>query len=185
MIALETIAALSTILCVILTAKQKVTCWPMGIISVLSLIAIYVLEGLYAQIILQSVFLIQCIIGWYNWGSIDDLKVTKLETGKFIMNIMLFVSLGCVLAGVDIVYNHKTTCMPSYVDGISAFLALLGNWYLTKKRIQAWGLFMTYNVLIAILLLSKDMYLLALMNSVLFFISFNGYRTWKKDLKEV
>lgn len=185
MIVLEVIAAISTILCVVLTAKQRVSCWPMGIISVLSLIGIYLIEGLYAQIILQSVFLIQCIIGWWNWGSTDDLKVSKLNITTFLWNVSLFVCIGMILAQIDIVYNHRTTCIPSYVDCISALLALLGNWYLTKKIIQAWPLFMTYNVLIIALLVSKDMYILASMNLILFFTSLNGYFLWRKDLKEV
>lgn len=185
MVILETIAVISTIMCVILTAQQKISCWFFGIISVLSLIGVYVIEGLYAQILLQTVFLVQCIIGWWNWGSLDNLVVNKLGTSKSVINLLITILFGIGLGQLDIIFNNRVECIPSYIDGVSACLALLGNWYLTKKIIQSWLLFMGYNLLITILLLTKDMYLLAVMNSVLFFISLNGYLTWKKDLKKV
>lgn len=177
-IGLQVIAIVSTILCVVFTGQQKVICWPMGIISVLSLIAIYVMEGLYAQILLQSVFMIQCIIGWYNWGAVDNLTVTKKDTHVFIQQVVLVIVLGLLLVAFPFV---EISC----IDVLAAFIALLGNWYLTKKIIQAWLLFMTYNLLLIVVLVSKEIYPIAIMNAVLFFISLNGYRTWKKDLKTV
>lgn len=182
---LEVIAVISTIVCVILSAKEHILAWPIGIISALSLIFMYIPNGMYANISLQSVFVIQCIIGWYNWGKKDDIKPSKLRTSKLILDLAMFISLGCVYAGWDIIHNHRISCFPSYFDGISTFIALLGNWYLTKKIIQSWPLFMTYNVLIAILLFSQGIYMLGILNIVLFFISFNGFRLWKRDLREV
>ena len=185
MIILEIIAVVSTILCVILTTKQNILCWPLGIVSVLSLIGIYIIEGIYIQILLQLVFLTQCIIGWYNWGVKDNLVVTRVDTVQFLLDIELFIVLGIILGGVNIYLNNETILISSMVDGVAALLALLGNWYLTKKKIQAWGLFMTYNILISGLLISKDLYFIGFMNIVLCCISFNGYLKWKKDLKTV
>lgn len=182
---LEIIALVSTIICVILSAKEHIWAWPTGIISAASLIGVYITSGMYANIVLQSIFVIQCIIGWYNWGGKIELKISSLRIGKIIQDTCLFVSLGCIYAAWDIYYNGRTTCLPSYFDGVSTALALLGNWYLTKKIIQAWPLFMSYNLIITILLVSQGIYLLGVLNIVLFFISFNGYHTWKRDLKGV
>ena len=183
MVTLQIIAIISTILCVVLTSRQSVICWPMGIVSVISLIGIYVLQGLYAQIILQSVFFIQCVIGWYNWDKKDDLKVSKLEFGGFLNNLFLVLLIAILLADYNVSLNSSG--WSTYIDYIAACLALLGNWYLTKKIIQAWLLFMSYNVLLILILMIKGIYPIAIMNAVLFFISLNGYRTWKKDLKTV
>ncbi len=183
-IGLQVIAIVSTILCVVFTGQQKVICWPMGIISVLSLIGIYLIEGLFAQIFLQSVFMIQCIIGWYNWDKKDNLKVSKLDRSTFFNNLVLMLLIAVLLGDYDVSLT-KSSWTTTYFDYISATLALLGNWYLTKKIIQAWLLFMTYNVLLIVVLTIKGVYPIAIMNAVLFFISLNGYITWKKVLKTV
>ena len=182
---LEIIALISTILCVVLSTKQNVIAWPTGICSAISLICIYIESGMYANIVLQGVFVLQCSIGWYNWGKKDVIKVSSLSNLKLLQDISIFIALGCIYAGCDIGFNNRISWIPSHLDGISTALALLGNWYLTKKIIQAWPLFMTYNVMIGILLFSQGIYTIAALNACLFFISLNGFITWRRDLIKV
>ena len=177
---LEIIATISTIICVILSSKQNIFAWPIGIISVLSLIAIYVKSGIYAQIIVQTISLIQCTIGWYTWGKKDELKISKLPKTTFRANTIFFIGMGSTFA---LTHSGQITYWVAFFDGIAASLALLGNWYLTKKIIQAWQLFMVYNIILIFLFIHQEIYMLSLLNLVLFFISLNAYITWKKDLK--
>ncbi len=185
---LEIIALISTIVCVILSTKEHILAWPIGIISALSLAYIYLPNHMYANIALQSVFVIQCIIGWYNWGKKDDLKPSILPKSTFRGYTILVIGLGSTYALTEydksLVIQH-IEYWKAMLDGISTSIALLGNWYLTKKRLQAWPLFMTYNIIVALLLISQGVYLIAGLNIVLFFISFNGYRLWKRNLSVV
>ncbi len=180
MIWFEIIAVVSTILCVILSVSENIWVWPVGIISVLALIAIYVPNGMYAQIILQGVFLIQSIIGWYNWGKKDGAVINRLPKTKFASQTIFIISLGSTFA-----FTNRDNYLFTMLDGISTALALLGNWYLVKKTIQCWPLFMSYNVILVGLLFYQGIYLLGIMNIALFFISFNGFYTWKRNLRGV
>lgn len=182
---LEIIALISTIVCVVLSARENILAWPIGIISVLSLIGVYIDSGLYGQIVLQLVFLVQCIIGWVNWGKKDGISPNFKEKQPFIISLLLTITLGVFYGIVVILLNGGKNQLFDYIDGISAFIALLGNWYLIKKTLQAWPLFMTYNILVGFLLASQGIYLLTLLNIILFFISFNTYRTWKRNLNVV
>jgi len=182
---LEIIATISTILCVWLTGKNNILCWPAGIISALSLIGAYVQTGMYAQITLQSVFFIQSIIGWYNWAKPDGITVSSIKRGKIMMDLISFVALGCMFAGWDVIHNNKIELLPSYLDGISASIALLGNWYLTKKIIEAWPLFVIYNSVLAVVLFSQGLYLLVGLNVFLVIISINSFIKWRRGLQTV
>lgn len=185
MVALEYIAILSTIICVILSAKESVTAWPIGIISSLSLIGVYIPQHMYANIVLQSIFVIQCTIGWYNWSMKDNLTPTTLDKNQIIVELAVIIGLGISYSTALILNDASTNWLYPYLDGLSTALALLGNWYLTKKRIQAWPLFMSYNIIIAVLFILQGIYSLAALNLVLCCISFNGYRKWKRDLRKV
>lgn len=182
---LEIIALISTIVCVVLSAREHIMAWPVGIISVLSLIGVYIGGGMYAQILLQLVFLIQCIIGWVNWGKKDGIKPNIEEKEPFIISLLVAISLGVVYGILVLLVNDGKNTLFAYIDGVSAFIALLGNWYLTKKTLQAWPLFMSYNILVGFLLASQGIYTLAVLNIILFFISFNAFRTWKRNLNVV
>lgn len=182
---LEILATITTIVCVLYSSKQNILAWPIGIVSAISLIVIYLEANLYANILLQSIFLVQCSVGWYNWSKKDSIKVSKLRLSKLIQDLIVFITLGCIYAIWDIWYNDRITWVSSYLDGIGTFLALLGNWYLTKKIIQAWSIFIVYNIIMVFLLASQGIYMLALLNFCLPFISFNGYITWKRNLIKV
>lgn len=179
---LEVVAIVSTILCVILAGKENILAWPVGIVSALSLIAAYIPNHLYANIGLQTISILQCSIGWYKWGKKDEVVAHSVNNRKLVQDICGVLLLGVVYAQVDVHINDRTSVVPSYLDGISTFIALLGNWYLAKKRLQGWLFFMSYNVIVALLLASQGVYSLVLLNVVLFFISFNAYRTWKINL---
>jgi len=179
---LEILAIVSTILCVILASKENVLAWPVGIISALSIIGTYIPNHLYANIGLQSISIIQCAIGWYKWGSNDQLVPHEVSKKKLLVDLFFILAIGSIYAQLDIHFNNRITSMPSYLDGISTFIALLGNWYLAKKRLQGWLFFMMYNVTISFLLGSQGIYSLVGLNIILFFISFNAYRTWKRNL---
>lgn len=185
MIMIEILALISTIVCVVLSAKENILAWPIGIISAISLIILYIPNHLYANMCLQTVFVIQCSIGWYKWGKKDDLKVTKLKKSKLYIQILIAIVLGCLYGKINLVVNPNILSTDAYLDGISTFIALLGNWYLTKKKLEAWPLFMMYNIIIAFLLASQGIFILSLLNIGLFFISLNAYITWKRILKEV
>lgn len=178
----EIIAVISTILCVVLSGRQNILAWPSGIISVIALIVVYIKGGMYGQIVLQSIFLIQCIIGWYNWGKKDEVVITKRPKNGFILDILVFITVGIGFSLVSISINHEKNTLLTYVDGVGALIGLLGNKYLTKKVIQAWPLFMFYNILMIVLLLYQEIYLLVGLNLCLFCISFKSYSEWRKIL---
>ena len=182
---LEYIAIVSTILCVVLSAKERVSAWPVGIISAASLIGVYIPQHMYANIVLQGIFVVQCSIGWYNWGTKDNLTPSIQDKNQLIVDLAMIIGLGGVYSTALILYNPETNWLYTYLDGITTALALLGNWYLTKKRLQAWPLFMSYNIIIAILFSLQGIYSLAALNLVLCCISFNGFSKWKRDLRKV
>jgi len=181
----EIIALIFTILCVVLSGKQNILAWPSGIISVIALIVVYGRNNMYGQIGLQVIFMIQCIIGWYNWGRKDNLLINKQAKINLIRDLITVISLGSLFSIVTFMIGSNKNVYLVFLDGIGAFIGLLGNKYLTKKVIQAWPLFMFYNILMIILLLIQGIYLLVALNICLFLISGNSYISWRRILRMV
>jgi len=182
---LEIIATIATIIGVLLTTKQNVWVWPISIISVVSLICLYVQNGIYAQVLLQSICLIPCIVGWVNWGKEEVVPIKVLSKHKLLYDISLFITIGLLFGYSVLIIGTTIHPMVVLLDGVTAFIGLLANWYLTKKILQVWKVFMVYNVLIMMLMYSQGLYLIVGLNITLFLLSINGYRTWKRDLEKV
>src|SRR5659263_561598 len=67
MSALEIAGVLTGILAVWLTTREKVWCWPIGIVSVLLFVAVFYRARLYAAMGLQVVYVGLALYGWYAW----------------------------------------------------------------------------------------------------------------------
>lgn len=182
---LEIIATIATIVGVLLTIRQNVLVWPVSIVSLVSLICLYVQNGIYAQVFLQSICLIPCIVGWINWGKEEIVPIKVLSTHKLLYDMSFFIVLGLLFGYSRLMVDTSTHPMIVLLDGVTACIGLLANWYLTKKILQVWKVFMVYNVLIMMLMYSQGLYLIVGLNITLFLLSINGYRTWKRDLTAV
>lgn len=181
----EIIAVTSTLLCVYLTAKQKILAWPVGIVGVIAFLIIFLQQGLYAMVGLQLIFLMQGIYGWYNWarGKGDkELPVTKVSRDTFIFHISVVISLSFIFGYL---LDNTTESSVPYLDAGSSFLSLLANWYLTKKILQSWYIWIFVNILLFTLFMLQELYLSALMEIILWGMAINGLILWKRNIKEV
>lgn len=182
---LEIIAMTFTLICVYLTAKQNIWCWVTGIVGVIAFFILFLTEKFYFQASLQVIFFFQSIYGWILWKKTlgeGDFVVKKLQNVKFATQyglIILFGILGGHFMGI-----YTTSTLP-LLDGISTGMALLGTYYLAKQYIEAWIVWMGVNILLGGMMLYQGLYIVTLMECILFIISLNAYKQWKKDLRTV
>ena len=64
---LESIAVFFSLLCVLLAVKKHILNWPAGIIGVTAYLVLFYQVRLYADMVLQVVFIMQGSCGWDNW----------------------------------------------------------------------------------------------------------------------
>lgn len=64
---LEAFAAALGVLAVYLTARQNPWCWPLGLVMVLLYAWVFFEARLYANTLLQGVFAITQLYGWWQW----------------------------------------------------------------------------------------------------------------------
>ena len=62
---IEIVAVLSGLLCVALTVRQSLWCWPTGLLQVFLYIFIFYEAKLYSDVGLQVVYVALSLYGWY------------------------------------------------------------------------------------------------------------------------
>ena len=182
---IEIIAVVSTFLCVALTSRQNIWCWPVGSVGVITFFMVFLEQKLYAETVLQVIFFAQAIYGWYNWvkgnGS-DTLPVTKISNDRFITDI---VTTSILAFGIGYLLDNLTDTTQPYLDSYTSCISLLANWYLTKKYIQAWYLWIVVDVLLIIMFINQGLNLSALLYLAMLGFSTYGLTQWKRNLKTV
>lgn len=175
---LETIAAISALLYVVLASKQSYFCWPVSILSTVIYTILYFNVQLYLESVLQLFYLYLGVYGWINWKkhTIDN-KVWSDSLKNNILWILLLSILSIILAFLAEKYTN--TSLP-YFDAPVFVFSLYATYITVKKRLESWIFWIVIDLVSSYVYFIKELKV----TSVLFFIyvvlAIYGYLEWKK-----
>ena len=177
MIITETLAVLFTLISVYLTIKSNILCWLFGIIGIILYLFIFFKSNLYMQSALQIIFLIQSIFGWYYWD------LNKEEIYKFISGRALVIDIivSIILISISTFFiskNNKNVDPQPLLDSITTVLSILATWYMARKVIYHWIIWIIVDIFSIILFLSQHLYYSVGLYILLMFMCVNGMISW-------
>ena len=177
---IEFIAALLTLLSAYYTVKEKVICWPLAIVSTLIYIYLLYVEKLYGQVFADTIIVFQCIYGWYYWDVTDTEPPTWLSINKMLRDLLISI----ILCFITIYFVIRYTNNPQpELDIITTYSALLANWYLAKKYINGFMIWIFTDLLLVYMFFNQHMYWSAGLYIILIEFARQGQFAWIKSLK--
>jgi len=179
---LEIAAVISTLLCVILLNKKYVLGWPVGILAAGLYILVFQNQNLYAQSSLQLIFIIQSAYGWYLWNgdSGQEIKIVKIDYWILFTHILLVVVISLSIYPLIGDLGGEN----SFLDILTTLLALLANYYLSKKILQSWLVWGLVDVLLLGLFAMFGLWWSFGLYIILTIIAINAYLTWNNDYEK-
>lgn len=192
----EFIGTATGLLCVYLTAKEKVICWPVGIINIFFFFVIFYQVQLYSDMLLQLFFLGMTLYGWWKWthpkselqaNKNRELRISRL-TIKQIVVILSLTTSGSLLLGTFMLRVHtylpeffpKPAAMP-YADAFITLFSITANLLLTVKKIESWILWVLVDIASVFLFAYKGIKLIAIEYAIFGIIAAFGYYNWAKE----
>ena len=183
MISLELIAVVLTLLAVFLTARQVIWCWPLAMVSVTLYAAVFFQAKLYADMGLQALYFGLAIYGWWAWlhGGDDhgELQVTfassKMKTTLAVIGVVSGVVLGQTL-------NRFTDASLPFMDSILTSFSIVAQWMQTRKKLDAWLVWLAVDVFYVGMFLYKGLYPTAGLYAVFLYLAVLGYVEWRRSM---
>ena len=160
--------------------------WPVGIANNVFFFILFWKAKLYADALLQVVYVIISIYGWWNWlrGGIGRSKLpitkTRLRTG-----LLLFLVTAISTAVMAYVLHRFTDSQVPFGDGVTTALSITAQYMLSRKLLENWWVWMTADVIYIILYCYKALYLTGLLYAVFFAMCIVGYTGWRKSIIEL
>jgi nicotinamide mononucleotide transporter len=177
---IEIIAVIFSLLSVYLTVRMKVINWPIGIVGITAYFVLFCQQLLYAQAALQIVFIAQSIYGWIYWNKHKEEAIKFISVKRLIYDIIISGVLTFVLAW----YFTKYTDNPQPVfDALTTVLSLLATWYMSKKIIQNWLIWLIADVFFIFMFIEQKLYWSAALYLVFIFLVIKGLISWVKNTK--
>jgi nicotinamide mononucleotide transporter PnuC len=167
---LEWVAVLSNLSFTVLYMNQSEWSFTMGILGPLFLLILSWREKLYAEPVLQVVYIVSAVVGWLNvqggWSTLQLSLKTHL--------MLFFLSTGLALPwGLGL--KRYTSANFPLMDALMASWGMLATWLMMYQIHECWLYLIAVNVLSFFMYFKRRLFAAACMFAIYFILSIDGY----------
>ncbi|MEK4575701.1 MULTISPECIES: nicotinamide riboside transporter PnuC [Bacillus] len=182
---IEIFASVMGIINVWLLAREKVSNFLFGMITVAVFLYIFTTQGLYAMAVLVAFQFIFNVYGWYYWiarSGEEKVKPTvRLDLKGWIIYILFILVAWIGWGYYQVRYLESTS---PYLDALNAVLGLVAQFMLSRKILENWHLWILYNIVSIVIYISTGLYVMLVLAIINLFLCIDGLLEWKKNHKE-
>lgn len=180
---LEVSAFVSGLVCVWLVVVNSHWNWPIGNINAACFLVMFIIDRLFANAVLQVVFITLGFWGWYMW-----LKKGENQTVRAIGkadNLSTYACIGFVIIGL-----YPIQQLLIAVDGAAPFwdtfttlLSLAATYLMGKKFVENWYYWITADVIYIALFFERGRTLTSILYIFFLAMAISGLLSWKKAVE--
>ena len=179
----EIVAAVFGLVCVILTIRQNIWCWPAGLVQVTLYILVFYEARLYSDMLLHVIYVAMQFFGWWNWlyggENRTRLAVVRLAPAAGVFWSGLAV-VGTLALGWSM--SRYTNADLPYWDAAITVLSLIAQWLMAKKTLESYLIWILVDVLAVGVYAVKALYPSTLLYACFLCLATAGFLEWRKDL---
>jgi nicotinamide mononucleotide transporter len=193
---LEFLGTATGLACVWLTAREKVWCWPAGLVNAAFFFAMFFQLRLYSDMLLQVYYLATSVYGWWKWthprspdeaNRRNELRISLIPPRKMLALLAgclaAVVAFGTFISNVHVLlprFFPEKAAFP-YADSAVAVLSVFAQFIMARKKLECWLLWISVDVLATGVYFLKGANLLALEYLVFGGIALYGFLGWRRE----
>jgi nicotinamide mononucleotide transporter len=178
---LELVSFLFAVLTVWLNIRQNHWAWLFSILSSLLYAAVFTDARLYGDAGLQFVFVAVSVWGWHQWLRGGEyhrpLRVSRLERRGWALMAAAWMAGFLFLSWF--LRRHTDTDVP-HMDAFLTAGSLVGQFLLSRKKIENWLVWIAVDLLYIGLYLYKHLALTAILYALFVAMALAGWRSWAR-----
>jgi nicotinamide mononucleotide transporter len=179
---LEVFSVWTSYSCTFLCVMQSRLNYPIGAISVASLMVLFFNQGLFASAILNLYLIPTLVYGWFRWRpDVVTKPVSRLGWNRWLFAYAAFTALAY---GFCLAVNNFFNATLSYPDTAILVLSILAQFLLDNKKIETWMVWAVVNVLAIVTYWNAGLPLVSF--QFMFFLAntLYGWWSWNKSMKQ-
>jgi nicotinamide mononucleotide transporter len=180
----ELIAAAVSALDVWLATKRSMISWPITILASLLYCEQFRESHLYSDMLLQGIFVLFAIYGWWHWYRGLKAEGTVRVVTPLMAELLRDVALGAA-ASLLLGYwmAHHTDASLPWLDAALTGASLVGTWWGARKFIANWWLWIVVDAIYVGEYLFKHLILTGVLYAVFVGLAMLGLRDWRRALE--
>lgn len=177
---IEWIATFSGLLCVALLIRRSIWNWLFGLVQVSLYVYIFWQSKLYADVVLNAIYVVLQFVGWWSWLQHRDQTeelVVELGAAKEYLIWVGVALVGAVAMGW--LLTHTDASLP-YPDSFILSTSLVAQWLLTQRQVFNWAFWIAVDMVAIWVYLQKGLYPTTLLYSCFLVMASVGQWVWWK-----
>ncbi len=183
---LELLGVTLSILYLLLSIRQNILLWPVGIVGALIYIVVFFQSKFYADMGLNGYYFLISIYGWITWSKArarDKQGMAVKHVGIGRGGLLLSVALFLFLAIGYLLDNFTDSPIP-YWDALTTSGSIVATWMLTRKIIEHWIIWVIVDLISFGLYVYRGLYPTAVLFVIYTAMAIIGYIQWNRSLKD-
>jgi nicotinamide mononucleotide transporter len=178
---LELFASTLGVIAVWLTVRQNIWCWPIGLVMVLMYSWIFFEVKLYSDMLLQLVYAVLQVYGWWQWRRGGDQHQGREVSRLSVAGIAFSLLIGAAGSlGLGYVMATYTDAAAPWLDAALTGFSLVAQVWMAQKRLECWPLWFTLDVVFVGLFVHKELYLTAGLYGLFMLLALHGWQSWRR-----
>jgi nicotinamide mononucleotide transporter len=183
MLAIEIAAVICGLLCVWLTIRQSIWCWPTGLVQVALYIFVFQQARLYSDMILHIIYVVLQVYGWRRWARGGEngkaLAVSRLSPRA--LRAWMAVTLAGALGWGWAMSSWTDAALP-YGDAFVMSCSLVAQWLMTRKKLESWHFWIAVDVVSIGIYLVKSLHVTTGLYAVFLGLAIAGAIRWRRAM---
>ena len=179
---LETTAVAFGLVSVYLSTREKISSWPTAIVNVAIFFFVFWKAKLYADAVLQIVYLALSVYGWYEW-LFGGAHKTRLRVSRAtVRDWAILVPLALAFAiGLGTFLSRHTDSPVPYLDASLTAASLVAQWMMTRKQLENWVVWLGADIVYVPTFLARHLPSTAVQYAVFLVLAAMGWVQWKRS----
>ena len=187
---LEIIAVITGMLSIWYSYRINILVYPIGMISLALYVFIFIENGLHANAVINFLYFVISIFGWWNWlrqrttdngQQITDkgeLKVSYLSKKETVITITILVIL---IFFINLFTTNDLSIRLDYYTSAAGLIAMV----LTSfKKVENWFFYLVADIVLIPLCIYNGLYLTSIQYVAYTILAIMGYINWNKEAKK-
>ena len=187
---IEIVAVITGMLSIWYSYRINILVYPIGMISLALYVFIFIKNGLYANAVINFLYFVISIFGWWNWlrqrttdngqqtTDKGELKVSYLSKKENAITITILVIL---IFFINLFTTNDILIRLDYYTSVAGLIAMV----LTSfKKVENWFFYLVADIVLIPLCIYNGLYLTSIQYVAYTILAIMGYINWNKEAKK-
>lgn len=180
----EALGATTGVVCVWLAARSDFWTWPVGIANNLLYLVVFWQSRLYADALLQIVYVAISLYGIWRWRSgRGEGAVRPVERASGAEKGVVFALVGALAIAFAFGLARWSDSDVPWADGLTTALSLGAQWLMSRRMLENWWVWIVADLIYVPLYLYKGLHVTAGLYAVFLLLCISGLIEWRGELE--